>query len=453
MGFLSAAAFCQTENTTPQQPVPAMVGVNNSAEPAEAYGPTNYDDRMMTPPPVSGQSYPVALASQERSNYLRGGLSFTSAYTDNALGGITTNPVSDISYSVAPFVDLNETTSRTHVEINYAPGFTFYQKTSARNQADQNASIRLEYRLSPHVTFSAQDSFQKSSNVFNQPLNLTNEVVSGGAQNPNFSIISPTADRLTNIGTAGLSYQYSLNDMIGGSGTFSNLHYPNLAEVPGLGDSSSQGGLAFYTHRLARGQYVGASYAYERLMSYPTIGVNETQTHAALLFYTFAPGSSKFSISFFGGPQYSSTTQAAAGQFTSWTPAGGASLAWKGSVTSVALSYLHIISSGGGLIGSVKQDSAMLSLLQQITRTLNASVSGGYAENNLIDSATVGLNNGHSIAGTASLQQLIGQHVGVELGYSRMHQNYSNVEVLSAFPDTNREYISISYQFSRPLGR
>ena len=44
------------------------------------------DDRMQTPPPVSGQSYPISLTSQERSNYLRGGLSFTSAYSDNVLG-------------------------------------------------------------------------------------------------------------------------------------------------------------------------------------------------------------------------------------------------------------------------------------------------------------------------------------------------------------------------------
>ena len=454
VGFLSAAAFCQTENTTLQQPVPAMVGVNNSAEPAETYNPSNSDDRMMTPPPVSGQSYPVALASQERANYLRGGLSFTSAYTDNALGGVSTNPVSDISYSVAPFIELDETTSRAHAEINYAPGFTFYQKTSSRNEADHNASIQFQYRLTPHVTFSVQDSFQKSSNVFNQPLDLTNGAVSGGAQNPNFSIIAPIADRLSNTGTVGLSYQYGLNDMIGGSGTFSNLHYPNQAEVPGLGDSSSQGGLMFYTRRVARGQYLGASYAYERLMSYPAVGVNETQTHAALLFYTFAPTSSKFSISFFGGPQYSDTIQPAGfGRITSWTPAGGASLGWQGQLTSFALSYIHIISSGGGLIGSVKQDSGTLSIRQQITKTLNGTVGGGYSQNDVIGTTALGVNNGHSISGTASLRQMIGQHVGVELGYSRVRQNYSNVQVISTFPDINREFISISYLFSRPLGR
>ena len=68
-----------------------------------------------------------------------------------------------------PTLAVNETTTRLHWTLTYAPGFTFYQHTSSLNQADQNASIDLQYRLSPHVTFSARDGFQKSSSVFNQP--------------------------------------------------------------------------------------------------------------------------------------------------------------------------------------------------------------------------------------------------------------------------------------------
>ena len=37
---------------------------------------------MKTPPPVSGQSYPTQVTSEERSNYLRAGVAFTSAYTE-----------------------------------------------------------------------------------------------------------------------------------------------------------------------------------------------------------------------------------------------------------------------------------------------------------------------------------------------------------------------------------
>lgn len=447
--------WAQTENPPAQPPVPAMVGVDNSSTPTDTYNPETSGDRMVTPPPVSGQAYPVALTSQERSNYLLGGVSFTSAYTDNAIGAVTGHPVSDISNSVFPMVALDETTSRLHSVLTYAPGFTFYERTSALNSANQNASIELEYRLSPHVTFSARDSFQKTSNVFNQPPDLTSTgVVSGGAQGANFSIIAPIADQLNNSGNVGISYQFALNDMVGASGTFSNLHYPNPTQVPGLYDSSSQGGLAFYSHRVTNGQYLGASYGYQRLLSYPTVGVNETQTHAAFLFYTLAPTSSRFSISFFGGPQYSDTFQPAPlTSLRSWTPAGGASLGWQGRLSSFALSYTHVIAGGGGLIGAVKLDSAAASVRQQITRSLSATVAGGYSQNDLLGGQLLGATNGHSISGTASLNQLIGQHVSVQLGYTRLHQSYSSVEVISATPDTNREFVSISYHFSRPLGR
>lgn len=454
--------WAQTDNPPAQPPVPAMVGVDNSSAPADSYNPDTSGDRMMTPPPVSGQTYPIALSSEERSNYLRAGLFFTGAYTDNVLGtAVSGPPISDQSYSVGPMIALDETSPRLHFLLSYAPAFTFYQHTSSRNEADHNASIEFEYRLSPHVTFSAADSFQKSSNVLNQVPDLSSGgVVSSGAQGANYTVIAPIADHLSNYGNAGLSYQYALNDMVGASGTFTNLHYPDQSQVPGLGDSSSQAGLAFYSHRIGRGQYAGITYQYQRLLSHLGTGDNETQTHAALFFYTYAPTSSRFSFSLFGGPQHSDTVepplppqQLQTVRTQSWDPAGGASLGWQGRLNSFALSYMHVISGGGGLMGAVQLDSATASARQRITRTLSASLTGGYAQNNVIGSGLNATSDGHTISGTVSLQQQIGQRLGVQLGYTRLHQSYSNVAVLSATPDTNRVFVSISYQFSRALGR
>src|SRR5690348_4349036 len=124
-GFLALAAapvWPQVENVA-AQPVPVLVGLDLNADSA--------DDRMLAPPPVSGQSYPVAPTSQERSNYLRGGFAFVTAYSDNVLGSADGHPVSDVSYSIAPTVGLDKTTSRLHWLLNYAPGFTFYQRTNS----------------------------------------------------------------------------------------------------------------------------------------------------------------------------------------------------------------------------------------------------------------------------------------------------------------------------------
>jgi hypothetical protein len=446
---LASSQSSSSEDDKPNVLVPAARGPLLSG----VMNDDTHDDRMLAPPPVSGANYPTSFTSEERSNYLRGGVTFNTAYSDNVLGATTSAPVSDVSYSVWPTIALDATTPRLHTVLTYAPGFTFYQRTSARNEADQNAVIDFDYRLSPHVTFSARDGFQKSSNVFNQPDLGSAGIVSGGTQEPNDSVIAPLADRLSNNGNVGITYQFAANEMAGASGAFTNLHYPDETQVPGLFDSSSQGGRAFYSLRLAKKHYVGVSYQYQRLLSYPNVGQNETQTHTVLFFYTVNP-TSRSSISLFGGPQHSDTVEPYPSlPLRTWTPAAGASLSWQSRLTSFAVSYAHLVTGGGGLIGAVESDSAIASLRQQMTKMLSGSVSGLYAQNNILGGAVLGASNGHTVSGTASLQQLFGQHLSLQLGYTRLHQDYSTVAVLAVNPDTNREFVAITYQFARPLGR
>lgn len=451
LSLFSAMLWAQANETPAPATGPAVAAAGNNAAPA-SFNPDI--DRMAPPPPVNGMTYPIALGSQVRSNYLTTALSFTGAYVDNVLGGVNGNPGSDITYTITPVIGLDETTPRTHLLLNYAPGYTLYQRASSRNEADQSVSIEFSDRLSPHVTFSAHDGLTKSSNVFNQSADLTGGVVSAGIQPPNFSVVAPFASFLSNAGNVGINYQFGLNNMIGASGTFSNLHFLDAAQVPGLADSSSQGGLAFYSHRVAREQYLGITYSFQRLMSYPTIGNNETLMHAALLFYSFTPSSSKFSVSLFGGPQFSDTTlPPPLVPVKSWVGSGGMSLGWQARLTSFAISYAHVMSGGGGLGGTVQQDSGAISMRQQITRKLVGSIAASYAQNNVIAGSQLGVPSGHSVSGSASIHRGIGEHFDVGLEYARIHQNYSNIPVISASPDTNQESISISYQFSRPLGR
>jgi hypothetical protein len=84
---------------------------------------------------------------------------------------------------------------------------------------------------------------------------------------------------------------------------------------------------------------------------------------------------------------------------------------------------------------------------QQLTRNLRAALAGTYANNGVLALADLG---GHSISGSASLQREVGEHLNLQAGYTRLHQTYS---FISANPDTNREWVAVSYQFARPLGR
>jgi hypothetical protein len=393
------------------------------------------------------------VGSETRSNYLDAGLTFNTAYTDNVLGGASAHPVSDLAYSIWPTIALDETTSRLHSMLTYSPGFTFYQRTSSRNQADQNVALDFQYRLSPHVTASLRDSFQKSSNVFNQPNPLSAGAISGSVQPPAVAVIAPLADRLSNTANAELTYQFSANGMIGASGVFTNLHYPNPAEVPGLYDSSSRGESAFYSYRLSKKDYFGATFQHQRILAYPVRAQSEIQTDTVFLFYTiYLTPTLSFSLS--GGPQHSEVAQAPLPAFQSWAPAIAASLGWQGRHTSLAASYSRMVTGGGGFLGAFHANSANTTARWQLARTLNVGLAGNYAIYKTVTPLSfLSSPGGHSVSGTVSVQHQISEHLSAELGYTRLHQSYSGIAVISNAPDTNREFISISYQFTRPLGR
>jgi hypothetical protein len=411
------------------------------------------EDRMVTPPTVSGDSYTTEFLSESRSNYLRGGIVFTTAYSDNVLGGTSGAPVSDESYSIFPTISLNKTTSRVQSNFTYSPGFTFYQHTSSRNQADQNVSLDLKYRLSPHVTLTIDDVFRRTSNVFNQPNPASNTQVSGTPQSPTVAIVTPIADQLSDSANIGLSYQFAANAMVGISGYFNYLHYPNPEQVPGLYDSNSGGGSAFYTYRLSKKHYIGANYRYERILAYPVNATSDVEIHTAYLFYTVYLKPT-LSISVSGGPQHTNAVQSPLPTLSQWSPSGTASISWQGQHSSLAANYAHLVTAGGGLTGAYESHSANVTARRQLLRTWSGGISGYYSINKTLDPNIflVG-QDGHSISGTVSVQHPLGEHLGVEFGYSYLHQSYDNIAAIAGAPDTNRGWISISYQFSRPLGR
>jgi hypothetical protein len=436
-------------------PVWSQVGVTPFEMPAT---PTD-EAQMLTPPPVSAEGYPTTVGSQMRSNYLAAGLIFNTAYNDNVPVEGSTTPVADVTYSILPTLSLDQTTPRQHLKLTYSPGFTFYQHTSALDAVDQNAALNFQYSLSQHVTITFGDSFQKSSNVFTQLYPLPGGAISGSAQSPPPGVLPPYAERLSNTANAGLSYQFSRNGMIGVSGTVTESNYPNPAEASGLNNTNSGGGSVFYTQRVSGTQYIGLTYQYLRSQSNPvnvqaTPGAqSDTQTHTLLAFYTIYLNPA-FSLSLSGGPQYFDITQSPHPPFRSWAPSAMASVGWQRSHTNVVASYSHTVTGNIGLSGAFVSNSTTASLSWQIARTWNVGWAAGYSTSKSVaPSIFSSSSGGHTVSGTVSVQHSMSEHLKAELGYARLNQSYSGVAVISNSPDSNREFISVSYQFTRPLGR
>jgi hypothetical protein len=415
--------------------------------------PAAMDDApMRTPPPVSGEPYPTETGSETRSNYLRGGVTFEGAYNSD-IQYEAAHTIADANYSIRPNIAIDQVTPRSHETLTYSPGFTFYQRLSAYNDADEDASLSFHYRLSQHTALQLRDSFQKSSNVFNQPNQNYGETVSGSPQSPPAGAIAPFASRDTNDGSGEISYQFSADGMVGGGGTSTKMTYPNLGQVPGLCDSSSRGGSGFLNLRASRSQYAGVTYQYSQYESCPASTRSETTTHALYLYYTVYPMHA-LSISISGGPQHFAVALTPFPSSTAWTPSVTASIGWQSNRSSLAASYSRTVNGGGGLLGAFYSNTANAHARWQLTRAWGAETTGGYEIHKNVDSLLASTNpGGHTLSGTVAVQRNIGERITAQLGYQRQHQRYSGIQAISAVPDNNRGFVSVSYQFERPLGR
>jgi len=406
-------------------------------------------DEMQTPAPVNGDAYPTAVGADVRSNYLRAGLVVTTEHTDNVLG-YATNPVSDVDYTINPTIEIDKTTPRQQLMLNYSPGFTVYQHTSSRNQTDQYVNLNYLYRLSPHVTAVFRDNLRQTSSVlYANP--LAGEE-SGAPQPPLSPIIGPVGDQLSNIASTELTYQFRRNGMIGASGSFANLHFLNATEVPGLFDSNSAGGQAFYNHRLSRHHYIGVTYQYAKTLAYPLHAVSAIQTNTVSLFYTIYLKPT-FSVSFSGGPQHYDISQSSLPAQGTWSPTFTTSMGWQGRHTNVSGIYTRVVFGGGGLVGVFKSDIATGTGRWQFARTWSTGLAASYANNkDVTPSSFLSTEGGSSIYGTVTVTHQLGQRFQIDFGYGRLHEEYSSIPVIANAPNTNREFVSISYHFSRPLG-
>jgi hypothetical protein len=421
---------------------------SSGAQPAATGMVETTDDRMVTPMPVGIGGYSLAFATETaRTNYVKGGMTFGTAYDDNILPSSTLG-ISDVSYSVWPTISLNQSRSRLRWDLSYSPGFTFYQRNSSYNEADHNLTFAVEYRLSPHVTLTVDDSFQKTSNPLNLTIENPNNSNSGVPQRTDTTIVPTLTNVISNFGDVEVTYQFGADSMVGAKGTVSGLWYPNRNQIPGLFDSSSRAGDAFYTHRLVGRHYVGVTYQFQNLLSRPS--PVDTHTQSLLFFYTLNLPSG-LSLSLLAGPEHS-FTQGGNLLLNRWSPSAGASIGWQGAHTSFAATYSRKTSEGGGLRVAVLSNNTGVSARWQLTKALTAGLAANYSINNVVDSS-LGDTGGHTVSGAFSLERSLGENLRMRVSYTRLHQKYSDFFVASNIPDRDYVLVSFSYQFKRPLGR
>jgi len=393
------------------------------------------------------------LSEMERSNYLRGGINVGATYDDNPLL-LSSGMESNTSETIFPNIRIDESSSRMHWTLGYAGGLTVNQKITSENQGSHNLNFDSQYRLSPHVNLRVAETFSMITGFFDAGNGA--EVVAGSG-GPNTSLITPLATQRSSVTTVETNYHFALNDLIGASGSFYDLHFTNVPAGAQLTDTQTASGSAFWLHRVFHGDWSGLSYGFDRFTSNP--GDSETRVHSFRAVNTLSLWK-RFTLTGYIGPQYSENQGLVSGATqptpNAWSVAGGAEGGWRDQHTSVSAGYSRAISDGGGVLGAVRLQNVHGNFRRQLTPGWAAALNVSHGTNQAL---TVPPSSINLTSAGISLEHNLGKSLGFRMGYSHDFQQQFGVPgaTPTSPPQTfdasrNRFFVTLSYQWARPLG-
>ncbi|MGA2457317.1 MAG: hypothetical protein ABSF85_07105 [Terriglobales bacterium] len=455
------------QNPAPQQDTPAQSSGGDSPRTAPA-APLSAIAGMQTeggaedtssslpqiPALLGGAGVSAAFLSElERSNYLRGGVNVGAVYDSNPLLA-PSGAESNTNESIFPNIKIEESSSRMHWTLGYAGGLTVNQKITSQNEGSQSLNFDSQYRLSPHVNLRVAESFSMTTGFFdagNGP-----EVVAGSG-GPNASLITPLSTQRSSVTTVEMNYHFALNDLIGASGSFYDLHFTNVpaGTATPLTDSETASGSAFWLHRIVGSDWGGVSYLFDRITF--NAGSGETRVHSFLAMDTLNI-SKRLTLTGFIGPQYSENQGLVPPalqptQSNDWSLAGGADGGWRNQRTSLSAGYSRMVSDGGGVLGSVRLQTVHANFRRQLTPGWAAALTASHGTNQslIVPSATSATSVNLTSAGI-SLERNVGKSIGLRLGYTHDFQEQFGSPSETFNVSRNRFFVTLSYQWAKPLG-
>lgn len=419
---------------------------------AQATGPTSSNVPIL----ASGQMPSTNPRDDvEMSNIFEGTISVGSFFDDNAAIG-TVPRQWNLNYSITPSLEFEETRPRLDWGLKYAPGFVKSQNLSNRNLFSQNFGGHFTWLPSPHTSLSAQQTYIRSNNIFQQSATTPGPTIS-----PNQTIFFPSLLQTSILSNAEYSYQFAEHSSIGLGGSFASARVdttPKSGPTQSLIRSQTASGNAYYSHQFSEQNQLGAQYV-AQVLRFPANNARTT-THTFLLFdeMKLTPNTT-FTI--YGGPEYSLTANQVVinlGFITitipvranQWHTAGGAIYNWTGQRLAVTLNYTRRISDGGGLVGAVELNAGTAKFRWRLANrwSLTSTLTG--ADNQLL-AVKSAQNELRTYSARAGMQYQLSKDLAMEMSYERLNETGG----FAGFPIGNHDLAaaSITYSFFKPLGR
>jgi hypothetical protein len=424
---------------------------------AQASEPKSPVDRPIEAPvTMNGQKPSLAFQSEEtRINVLTGGMALTGTFNDNAFF-TSTDHLKDFSYLVQPYLSFAQSMPRVNWDVNVGSALIVHQQVSEDNQAAVTVHAALGYRLSPHANLRVGSEYDNTTALYStlNPVQSASDI--GIVEQANTSLLVPFSQRtLTISNLIELNDQVSPRSIVGARGVYTRQDFPRSSQNSQFGplyNSQTYLGEAFYNYQLSAKEWVGVTLRRQRFdtQSLPS----GTRTDSFLLFYALNL-SPNLTLAFFAGPERFNagrisdvSTTAGLVRNEQWTAAEGATFTWRGVKTSVLAEFSRQISDGGGLSSAAITQIVYAQVRRQFDSRRELSAGISYAKNDplLVEA-------GESLRGLSArleFQQRLTKNVSGQIGYGRERQDrLSGTGAESA----NLFWVSISYNFLRPLGK
>jgi hypothetical protein len=408
-------------------------------------------DLPQIPALLGGTGITTAMGSElVKSNYLRAGINVGATYDDNPLLG-SPSQGSNTSESIFPNLAIERSSSRMKWSLGYAGGLTVNQNFTNENQGSHNLNFDSQFRLSPHVNLRIAEKFLLTTGFFDAGSGTGEPGVPGG---PNSNLITPLATQLSSLTTVETNYHFAVNDLVGARGSFYDLNYTNPQGTQQLTNSQTASGSAFWLHKFFRGDWGGVTYRYDHISYDPT---GESRIHSFYAVNTLNL-SNRFSLTGFIGPQYSENQGLLSGspQTNDWSLAGGVDAGWQNLHTALSAGYSRTISDGGGLLGTVRLQNVHANFRRQIVPGWAAALNAAYGTNDSLTPPLLGTANSINLTSVGvSVERNVGKSVGFRMGYMHDFQRQqfaSATQPQNLNASRNRFFVTLSYQWAKPLG-
>jgi hypothetical protein len=402
-------------------------------------------DTRVSPAPVEQQSKlaepqvkwigaPLSgFLSETLGSNLKEGLESTVAVSESANNQPALNSGVDEVGAVTGTMSLHHEWARASVLMQYAAGANLYVKNSQLDNQFHQFAMTEAFRVQRwNLSLSEQYGYLPQSSFGFDPAHVIGGgVASDGGASPGVNLFLPLNIIERTIATqASAQYVLGARSSITLSGSFNDLHFSGISPGLNLADSQMFGAGAQYTLAINGKNSIGAGYNFSQGRG---IGVGSLiQTHSATANYTRRIGN-RLTLRASAGPQF--TTFYFGGVETSLgaavTISAGAS--YQAGRSTFDASYFRGTNPGTGAFLGSQSNDVRGSVGRQFGRSLHASVSAGYGQNENL--GIVNINAAQQIDSTyvsASLERSFGSRLSGYVSDSLQNQDVSQALCNSA---------------------